>query len=305
MQSIGGAMHTWFKNGFCALAMLLAVAQQAWPQTTEIPWAIEEWPPFVILNNGKAPRNPQELGDGAVDHMLLELIKRLPAYHHVFQLSNVQRLQRAMEQGENLCTAAAIKTTERLKYSYFTPAFLGSPMALVVQQARKEALIGDENPASLAKIIAQHGEEGRLQYLRVYGPQVDAVIEKSPVVVKRERVPAAGFLLRPLSQGLFGFTLEYPAAVEYARRQGRLAGPVLTLPIREAPDRVVGYVACTRNAWGKRVIEDIDSAIRQASVEPNYYDAIAKWLPSDYAKGFAPKMKDFYTRRNAGPAQIE
>ena len=298
-------MHIWFKNGFSGLALLVAVAQQAWPQTSEIAWAVEEWPPFTILKNGKAPGNPQELGDGAIDRMLLELIKRLPAYHHVFQLSNVQRLQSAMAQGENLCTAATIKTTGRLKYAYFTPAFLGSPMALVVQQARKEALIGDENPASLVKVIAQHGEEGRLQYLRVYGPQVDAVIEKSQVVIKRERAPAAGFLLRPLSQGLFGFTLEYPAAVEYARRQGRLTGPVLTFPIREAPDGVVGYVACTRNAWGKRVIEDIDRAIRQASADPNYYDAMAKWLPPDYAKGFAPKMTDFYTRRNAGPAQIE
>ena len=298
-------MHIWFKNGFSGLALLVAVAQQAWPQTSEIAWAVEEWPPFTILKNGKAPGNPQELGDGAIDRMLLELIKRLPAYHHVFQLSNVQRLQSAMAQGENLCTAATIKTTGRLKYAYFTPAFLGSPMALVVQQARKEALIGDENPASLAKVIAQHGEEGRLQYLRVYGPQVDAVIEKSQVVIKRERAPAAGFLLRPLSQGLFGFTLEYPAAVEYARRQGRLTGPVLTFPIREAPDGVVGYVACTRNAWGKHVIEDIDRAIRQASADPNYYDAMAKWLPPDYAKGFAPKMTDFYTRRNAGPAQIE
>ena len=298
-------MHIWFKIGFSGLALLVAVAQQAWPQTSEIAWAVEEWPPFTILKNGKAPGNPQELGDGAIDRMLLELIKRLPAYHHVFQLSNVQRLQSAMAQGENLCTAATIKTTGRLKYAYFTPAFLGSPMALVVQQARKEALIGDENPASLVKVIAQHGEEGRLQYLRVYGPQVDAVIEKSQVVIKRERAPAAGFLLRPLSQGLFGFTLEYPAAVEYARRQGRLTGPVLTFPIREAPDGVVGYVACTRNAWGKRVIEDIDRAIRQASADPNYYDAMAKWLPPDYAKGFAPKMTDFYTRRNAGPAQIE
>ena len=298
-------MHIWFKNGFSGLALLVAVAHQAWPQTSEIAWAVEEWPPFTILKNGKAPGNPQELGDGAIDRMLLELIKRLPAYHHVFQLSNVQRLQSAMAQGENLCTAATIKTTGRLKYAYFTPAFLGSPMALVVQQARKEALIGDENPASLVKVIAQHGEEGRLQYLRVYGPQVDAVIEKSQVVIKRERAPAAGFLLRPLSQGLFGFTLEYPAAVEYARRQGRLTGPVLTFPIREAPDGVVGYVACTRNAWGKRVIEDIDRAIRQASADPNYYDAMAKWLPPDYAKGFAPKMTDFYTRRNAGPAQIE
>jgi uncharacterized protein (TIGR02285 family) len=298
-------MGSFIKNGLCALALLIVFAQPAWPESIEITWTLEEWPPFNMLRNGKIASNPQELGDGAIDHMLLEIIKRMPGYHHIFQLSNLQRVRHGMEQGENLCTASAIKTPARLKHSYFTPEFLGTPMALVVHQTRKDAILGDANPVSLAKVIAQHGEEGRFQYLRAYGPQVDAVIEKSPVEVKRERVPASGFLLKPLSQGLYGFTLEYPAVVEYARRRGNLTGPLLTVPIEEAPDWIVGYVACTRNDWGRHVIEDIDRAIRQASADPNYYDAMEKWLPAEYSKGFLPKMRDFYVQRNRGPAQIE
>lgn len=281
---------------------LLLVCQQVHAQSERIVWAIVDWPPYMILRDGKAPQGPDALGNGVADRLMAEITKRMPEYRHEFQLANVQRLWSMMARGENLCYAVALKRPERMGIAYFTPAFIGPPPALAVHRARRDAITGNADPVSLVKVLHEHGAEGRLESKRAYGTQIDAVIAAHPKAIQLELVPTTGALLRPLSAGLIGFTVEYPATVEYARRTGDVNMPVDTIGISEAQDWSVGYVACTRNAWGKRVIADVDVAVRKAAQSPAYSGAMANWMPKEFAQKNAERMRSFYEARGkAGP----
>ena len=290
---------------FMLLAAGLAAGQQAFAQRERIVWAMIDWPPFTILQGHQAPLSADDLDTGSSDRMMAEIIRRMPGSTHVFRVTNTQRMWNDMERGENLCYAMAIKTPDRLRYAFFTPAFISPPPALVVHRKYRDTLVGNASVASLAKVLKEHSNDGRLQQKRAYGPQIDAVIDAEPVPIKRELVPTTGALLRPLSAGLFGFTLEYPAVVEYARRTGDLAMPLDVLEISEAPEWVAAQIACTRNDWGKRAITAIDAAVRKAAGSPVYSGALNAWLSKEVVQKNAERIRSYYEARSAGGPAIE
>ena len=282
-----------------------ASPQQDAPERGRIVWSVIDWPPYMILKDGHAPASAQDLGVGVADRMLAELIPLLPQYQHEFQASNSQRLWPAMQRGQNTCYPMAAKSAERQAFAYFTPSSLLAPQSLVFHAKQREALAGSGNPVSLVKLMREHPEQGLLLEQRAYGAQLDALIAVHGQGLKRELMAKGGTLLRPLSAGLFGYTLEYPIVIEYAKRQGDLAGAVETASIAEAQDWVPGHIACTRNAWGRQAIADIDAAIRKASLIPAYRQAVALWLPADYAQRYAERMRAFYDARAKGGPQID
>ena len=293
----------------CASLLALCCAAPAAAQTVaqkgSIVWAVVDWAPYMILKDGQAPASPQALGNGAVDRALFEVIQRMPEYRHEFQLTNPQRIWSAMERGQNLCFPAAAKNNERLQVALFSPILLVPPPVLVFAPKQREALAGSAESASLVRLMRERPEVGRLQEQRAYGAQSDAVIDAHGQKVRRELMPTLGGLLRPLSAGLFGYTLEYPMVIEYAQRQGELAGILETAAIAEAQEWFSGYVACTRNMWGRQVITDIDVATRKAASTQAFRHAVTQWLPKDFAQRNAERMKGFYDARAKGPAQIE
>lgn len=289
----------------CLLA-LWGCAAGAWAHELRIVWVVVDWPPFMVLKDGRAPASAQALGSGSVERMMAEIIARLPQYRHEFQLSNTQRMWPAMQRGQNYCYPMAAKSAERMNHAFFTPIALLPPQALVFNAKQRESLVGAATgQVSLIKLLREHGEQGRLLETRAYGEQLDALIEVHGQTLKRELMASTGSLLHPLSAGLFGFTLEYPSVVEYARRQGELAGPLEMTGVAEAQDWFSGYVACTRNVWGRQVVADIDGAIRKSAGTPAFRNAIAAWLPPDYAKAHAERMRAFYDARAKGRAQID
>ena len=295
----------------CASLLALCCAVPATAQTVaskgSIVWVVVDWAPYMILKDGQAPASPQTLGSGSVDRAVFEVIQRMPEYRHEFMLANPQRIWSAMERGQNLCFPAAAKSNERLQLALFTPILLVPPPVLVFAPKQREALVGSAEPVSLVRLMREHPEAGRLQEQRAHGAQLDAVIDAHGQKLRRELMPTLGGLLRPLSAGLFGYTLEYPMVIEYAQRQreGELAGVLETASVSEAQDWFSGYVACTRNAWGRQVIADIDAATRKAAGTPAFRHAVIQWLPKDLAQRNAERMKGFYDARAKGPAQIE
>lgn len=290
------------------LLLLLALfwvdeAQPAEPKP-EVTWFIGDWPPVYILAKGQTPESVADLGDGQIDRVLAELIPRMPEFNHRFEQLNSRRLWRDIAAGRTLCTASAFRSPERLAVSYMSPAMMVAPLALVVRADRAESLASGSATVSLQALLRRPDFQGLLEVDRSYGPTLDALLAAGPPQ-KRESVSRLGQTTELVAAGRADFTLDFAHTVEYLRRGGSLRTPLTVLNIQETGDWSVGYVACTRNAWGAQVMQAVDRAIRQAAATRSYREAYSRWLPEALRKSSHALLEAFFDARARGAAQIE
>lgn len=271
---------------------------------SELSWFVTDWPPLFIFAKGQPPSQPADLGEGQVDRVMAELIARLPAYQHRFEALNSRRLWRAMAEGRPLCSAAALKTPERIALAYFTPHLRVAPPVLVVRAKGAERYLGADGRASLKALLERPDLRGRLEVDRSYGSQLDPLLVGSRVL-PRDSTSRIGQMAEMVAAGRVDYTLDFAHTIEYLRRQGRLREPLAALPLQEAGDWGLGYVACPRTPWGLAAITAIDLAIRQAAASRSYREAYIRWLPEPLRSQQQPQFEAFYDARALGGPQIE
>jgi uncharacterized protein (TIGR02285 family) len=265
--------------------------------TPHITWLVVDWPPYMILKNGAAPKTAEDLGQGVIDQSMAAVIRQMPGYTHEFELLSLQRIWKHFEEGNSFCYAAAYKTPEREKWAYFLPSIPVQPMGVVVPRHRKWFPTDETGSVSLAALLRTQSLKGRLEATRSYGPVVDQLLSQSPNVLPRDLVAKMGSLLRPLAHGRFDYTLEYPIVVEYALQQAPFKDELEVLGLSEASEMPTAYIACTRNPWGKQVTLDVDNAIRKASASKEIRKIYDPWLPKATRKKFSPSINEFFDRR--------
>lgn len=279
----------------CLIAATLCLqAAHASDEKPVIHWMVGDWPPVMILKDGKAPDSAAELGEGVVDRMLADLVRRLPRYEHRFQLSTTRRAWHSMAAGEPLCQASAFATPERERLAYFTPSVLMPPVALVVRQELAAQLSPQGAPVDLYLLMQRRDLLGRLEVARSYGAALDSLVGNR---IDREPVSRIGQLAQTVSKGRVDYTLEYAATVEYWRRQGQLAQPLVALPLREGTDWTVANVACTRSPWGLEVVTAIDAAIRAAAATRSYRELVFSWQSVPPSEAERQRVEHFFNER--------
>lgn len=282
----------------CWVGPVLAQA----PRPT-IHWVMMDFPPYFLVKEGRAPRTVDELGDGIADRAMADMVRRLPAYRHTYEVLSPGRLWQGFQQGRPQCYAGALKTAARQPHVLFTPGHLLPPVALVLRADRRAQLIGERSAVSLAELLREHADMGLLEDKRSYGAQADAILAAHPVALRREPYVSRANLLRNLSAGHVGFTLEYPMSVEYVRRQGWLDdAPLEIVELQDVGQWMVAHTVCTRNPWGQQVIADIDRVVRDAAQFQPYRELVNDWLPRSMVERHSARLKAYYDERaQSGP----
>lgn len=275
-------------------AALCVPCAQASEERPVINWMVADWPPVMILKDGRAPAGPSDLGDGVVDRMLIDLTRRLPRYEHRFQLSTTRRTWHSMALGEPLCQASAFATPERERLAYFTPAILMPPVALVVRRELAAQISPQGAAVDLQQIMLRPDLQGRLESSRSYGASLDALVGQQ---IPREPVSNIGQMAQLVSKGRVDYTLEYAVTVEYWRRQGQLSQPLVALPLRVGGDWAVAQVACTRSPWGREVIAAVDGAVRAAAATRSYRDLVFSWQLGTASEADRQRVDQFFNER--------
>ncbi|MDI4634398.1 TIGR02285 family protein [Pelomonas sp. V22] len=275
-------------------AALCVPCAQATEERPVINWMVAHWPPAMILKDGRAPQSAADLGDGVVDRMLAELVRRLPHYEHRFQLSTTRRTWHSMALGEPLCQASAFASLERERLAYFTPSVLMPPVALVVRRELAAQLSPQGAPVDLQQLMERTDLQGRLESARSYGTQLDTLVGQQ---IAREPVSNIGQMAQLVSKGRVDYTLEYAVTVEYWRRQGQLSQPLVALPLRVGGDWVVAQVACTRSPWGREVIAAVDGAVRAAAATRSYRDLVFSWQLGPVSEADRQRVDQFFNER--------
>ncbi|WP_035055837.1 TIGR02285 family protein [Andreprevotia chitinilytica] len=261
----------------------------------EITWVLlPDRPPLYLLKADKTPETPAELGEGISDRAIMLVAAKLPQYRHRFIRADLQRMWGEIERGHNLCNISVLRTPDRGKFAYFTPSIVLPPLALVVRKDRLSQFNVGGKPASLTALIAKPELTGAFTAKRSYTTPVDALIDRPSDGARRVVDTSSGQLLRLIAAGSIDYTLEYPFIVAYHQKTQPFEHELALQAVPEIPDVFALNAICTRNAWGKQALQDIDAALIALSATETFRNITAPWMPADIQHKYRPRFDQFY-----------
>lgn len=240
-------------------------------------WAIYDLAPSYLISPNPTPDN---LGNGIADSLLKIMIKSMPEYQHKVSVMTMPRVLAEMEAGKHLCVANVRLTSERARVAFYTPLIM-TPSPQLVLHTRVLARHPDwAHGVSLAQIVQDTSLHGQFQALRSFGDNIDAILRADTNLnMKSNSGATATNAMRMVEIGRIDYTLEYPMLVYLYRGQYGDSGNLRVLPLLEGEPFTEGYVMCTRNAWGEKVMRRIDKELQNNAASADYQSALARWLP--------------------------
>ncbi len=274
------------------LMMTVLLPTGAWTKDT-IGWMEAVAPPFFI-HEGKFK------GQGYEDLITDILIKNLPAYEHSHMIANISRHYQQWKQGDKVCALAMYKTPERMEFAYFSiPSVFTLPTVLIINK-EKFSTFGGSKTASLTDILKSHkyivGRSKNRSYgvefdtpLNTYGDDQNTFVYEGPELTLN--------LLKMLLAGRIDALAGLPEEAMYLAEKMGLRERIMTLNITENQannDASLTYVACSKNEWGRKTIEDINAVLREQRPTERYRAAYERWLDPSSIEGYQKLYRDVF-----------
>lgn len=265
---------------------------------TSIPWAVTDWSPYYIL---KGPYR----GQGRMDRLKKVIADSLPKYQFADVYADMPRTLDLWKEHKNACSGAALITPEREKWAYFTALSFQVPHEYVIVTSKPDILQKNSDvPPSLRDFLEQKNLKAAFAANRSYGPVIDSLLkdaakENSNIHQVRS---SEGYmaLLKMVHKGRYDYTIEYEAVVRDYNDRIFPEKPLYSKLLKEAFPSTVFYFACTKNAWGKKVILQVDQVLQKVAKSKEYQNAVESWLEPETVKRNRKALDDFYQRRASG-----
>jgi len=247
------------------LSLLASAACTAAPAADQIVWGKYNVPPYMI-------RGGEWAHQGIFDLTLNVLKDQLPQYQHVELEAPFPRINSEIKKGSHWCYNGTLKTTEREAYGYFSlPSSIFLPLRIIVRRDRLSQFTGKQ---SLQGLLQNHQFVTSVMRDRSYSPTVDRLLAAYPPKENySEQIEAIGMLLA----GRIDYMIELPLlAFDQARVMGR-AGELVAIPMQEADEVVFNRVMCSKNEWGRQVVEQVNKVLIANRAKPYYRAIVEKW----------------------------
>lgn len=238
-----------------------------------------------------------------------------PAKHEVL-IANVKRSWRMVEDGEPACHLGVLRTPEREGVAYFFDTHLIPPHQLMVRRAAlaKVPRLPDGD-ADLEKIWADRQLRGAIVAGRSYGRALDALLAMRPAGVIDEYTTSdfGGNMLSMIAVGRADYTIEFDfvlanqqelrAAVVAGNAGGASGASVngkvstadlVSVPIEGFSSPVISGIACPRNAWGKRTIDQVERVLSTPQARQFMRDEFLSHLSPEAQARYGPRIDAFY-----------
>ncbi len=250
-----------------AVAFLLMFAfSDRLPAKETVRWRVVDWPPFYILEG-------KDKGKGIYDELISMLSRQMPEYNHVRVVMNTYRVRRAWENGENICHPSVIPDNFSIN-SVVNSILL--PHRLIVHKSMADKLNTDQ--IALEKLLVDEAFRGGITPGR-YSTLLNKLIEQHKWRKHLNKHPTYENLIKMLFVKRLDYIIEYPPIIAYSAKQMGVKDPTVSLAIKETQKdaflKVV--VGCSKNAWGKTLIEKIDLILKKESQSPAYLQYRLRW----------------------------
>jgi uncharacterized protein (TIGR02285 family) len=275
------ALHT--------LLVLLSASLLASASAEEMPkfgWLAVDLPPFAITSGPQAHT-------GYVDQIIALLQTKFTGYQHSITYGNSSRIEQEMKRGRNTCTVSMLRTPAREQYMVFSKPFLRiMPNGIITLRSQIDRLTGGRDstaPLALADLIAdKHLTLGLVQG-RVYGAQLDHAIQSAMQQDSTHIQVLSGSnvgegLYRLLQRKTIDYMIGYPEEEQYFFK--RYTNPQATayLAISENSALVDHSFGCSKTAWGRQRVEQMDHLLESKALRQQLQDLYLTHLGPEAGK---------------------
>jgi len=261
---------------------LIVYASSAYAKDTVV-WAVADRPTSYILEG-------VDKGRGVVDEVYYLLHKNLKEYEHKTNKMNFARVLQQMENGENQC-ACGFKKPEREKVGYYSvPAVIALPFSVIVKKGKLEEIYGKTESIALTNLLKNEKFKGGVSKKRSYGnitPLIDTYEKKGNLYAH----PSTQNLMKMLMADRLDYAIEIHSFANYIAKQLDNEDIFETYAIDENKNKVlIAYIFCTKNEWGRKIIEKVDRILEKERQTPTYVEIMGRWYDDKGRK----IIKDYY-----------
>lgn len=279
-----------------AAAFILPCAQQAAAKDI-MKWFRVDIPPVYILNDDSA--------DGFGDQSMQFVMDKLTHYDHRVVNVNMSRGLEMLKRGDRICFSTLLKNSERTKFIEFsTVSQLVLPVHLVIRMGERPKLapyMDGEGRIDLDLLLQDTSITIGIASDRSYSKVIDDILKKyrmyRNVYIRPSSNIAAG-LVDMVGRERIDCTLEFPVTVAHLTKSQRIGYHLLDfIPIKGLPKFFQTHFAAPKNAWGKKVIDEIDAILLQHRASDEYIGFYQHWLTGPTRDKYLTDAREAHTSK--------
>ena len=256
-----------------------------------IVWAVADRPTSYILEG-------QDKGRGVVDEVYSVLFQNISDYDHKTDVMNFARILEQMDKGEKQC-ACGFRKPEREIVGYFSiPAIIALPFSVVAKKGRLDEIYGDGESISLKNLLENKKLKGGVTKKRSYGDITQMIIEhekKGTLYVQS----STRNLMKMLAAERLDYIIEIPSFTRYIAKQLNNEDLFTTYAIKETNNKVlIAHIFCTKNEWGRVVIDRIDNVLRKERKSSDYIEILERWYDEKSRKLIREYYKNNFLKQS-------
>ena len=103
-------------------------------------------------------------------------------------------------------------------------------------------------------------------------------------------------LIKMLFINRIDYIIEYSPIITYRAKILREDNPTESLLIEEVKDnsKLMVVVGCTKNAWGRKIIDKIDTILKKESKNPDFLEFRLRWYDESSRQTLRKFYQNFY-----------
>lgn len=215
---------------------------------------------------------------GFVDKVLALVIKEMPNYDHSFPTTSLARAIADLKGQKKVCHPGLLVSEERKQYIHFSQGSVVHPTNRLV------GLKGSLDNLLVNGIVDLNNFPQDATFAlvknRVYSAGYEEfakhdINKEQLVAISLTKVDALFYLV---GSKRVDFTIAYPFELEYFRNTHDDAEDnLMTYRLPNTPAFSIGHIGCPKNAWGKKVIAEIDKVLDRIKSTEEYKKAMTSW----------------------------
>lgn len=223
-------------------------------------------------------------GQGFVQKSLQMIIAQMPEYQHEMPITTLARAITDIKAGKKACHPALYITPEREKEMIFSNASILNANNRVIARPEKIRPFLHNEQVSLEKILQQSTLVFGHVKNRSYGNLIDNIFAKhnhADNILQIDNIDLSR-LFQLIERDRVDISIAYPYEVQHYLKKNPLStGQLAGYPIANIPAYNIGAVACPKNAWGKKVIDQVNTILKKIKPTAEYQAAITTWRENE------------------------
>lgn len=223
-------------------------------------------------------------GQGFVQQSLQMIIEQMPDYQHEMPITTLARAIADIKAGKQACHPALYITPEREKEMIFSNASILNANNRVIARPEKILPFLNNGQVSLEKILQQNSLVFGHVKNRSYGNIIDDIFkrhEHAENIVQVDNIDL-NRVFQMIERERVDISISYPYEIQhYLMKNPQSTGQLAAYAIENIPAYNIGAIACPKNAWGKKVIQQINTILKEIKPTAEYQTAITAWRENE------------------------